>query len=258
MRIAEVVMLVMALLMGGCGQGPQVAGLSPEVLQDLRSPGDRIYSFNLTGFGLGGKKQWELFGNRAQLIEELIYLTDVISIAYGEEETVRVRSDRGTFNRQSTVATLEENVVSTIEPKKGTPQAAPGAKGPTIITCTGPLDVDLDEQIAYFHDNVVVTDPEGKIFCDLLEVYFGQAGAAASEEPGQRRMTKMIARQNVKIIQEGKITYCEQATYTLTDRRIKIEGSPRVEVMESALTTEPQNSTEAQDHNTTETQRGSE
>lgn len=259
--------LVLLLLNGGCSRSRQdgsaardgAHGVRPQDLEDLRSPGDRVYAMKLAGFGERGEKDWELFGNRAQIIEELIYLTDVVSIAYGEEETVRVRSDRGTFNRSSSVAVLEEHVVSTVQSNQP-PASNAKAAGQTVITCTGPLDVDLEKKVAVFHENVIVTDPEAKIFSEILEVYFNEPDApvesgvalaepempaapssvAAPEAPrgvgGRRRLTKMIAKVNVKIVQEGKTTYCDQATYTLHDRKVKIEGNPRVELMESGLT----------------------
>jgi len=89
----------------------------------------------------------------------------------------------------------------------------------TMITCTGPLEIEQVKGIAVFNDNVVVENKEGKLFSDKATAFFN------SEE---KKLIKVISVGNVKIVKGENITLAQKATYFGEDDRLLIEGNPRV------------------------------
>jgi len=92
-------------------------------------------------------------------------------------------------------------------------------KPTTVITCDGPLQVDAQNNIAVFNDNVEVVDERGMIWADMVEVYFN---------PDNKAITKVLAKGNVKIKRGDNITYSEQATYDADSKLIVLTGRPKL------------------------------
>ena len=89
----------------------------------------------------------------------------------------------------------------------------------TIITCTGPLEIDYEKQIAIFNDDVKVNDERGNIFGDRIDVYL---------DPKEERITKAVALGNVRILREGNVTYSQKAVYEAKENRLTLSGRPRL------------------------------
>jgi len=89
----------------------------------------------------------------------------------------------------------------------------------TVITCDGSLDIDYQNSIAVFNDNVKVKDERGEMFSDLMEVFFD------TETKG---IIKIVAKGNVKIINQENESYCNEAIYTASDKKIKLIGRPKL------------------------------
>ena len=90
---------------------------------------------------------------------------------------------------------------------------------PTTVTCTGPLEIEYNEGIAIFNDNVIITHPQGKMFADRATVHFG------TEE---KKIEKIVCEGNVKIEREDNITFAKKATFYADQARLVLEGRPRV------------------------------
>ena len=89
----------------------------------------------------------------------------------------------------------------------------------TVITCDGNLDVDYQNSIAIFNENVRVKDERGEILSDKMEVYFD------SESKG---IKKIIAKGNVKIFRDQNESYSEEAIYAVSDKKITLIGRPKL------------------------------
>ncbi len=104
----------------------------------------------------------------------------------------------------------------TVVIKDGGASVAEGAKGPTIITCDGPLNIDYEKNIAYFRDHVVAKDDRGTLTADRMEVHY---------EKLQRRVSKIIATGNVVVENpDGNKTYSDNVIYLADEGRIILGG----------------------------------
>ena len=89
-------------------------------------------------------------------------------------------------------------------------------KGPTVITCDGPLVVDYEKNIAHFKQNVVAEDTRGKLTADMMDVYYNRVS---------RRVSKIVALGNVVIENpDGNKTYSDSVIYLADEGRIILGG----------------------------------
>ncbi len=88
-----------------------------------------------------------------------------------------------------------------------------------VITCSGPLEIDYNQAKAIFNKDVVVTSKEGKIEADKGIVYFDKSS---------RTIIKIVCEGNVKIEREGNVSFAEKATYLGKEKKIILEGNPRL------------------------------
>jgi lipopolysaccharide assembly outer membrane protein LptD (OstA) len=87
---------------------------------------------------------------------------------------------------------------------------------PTVITCDGPLEIDYEDNIAHFADNVVAEDGRGTLVADYMDVYYNQT---------TQQVHKIIASGNVVIqSKEGNITYSDNAIYLADDGKVILGG----------------------------------
>jgi lipopolysaccharide assembly outer membrane protein LptD (OstA) len=93
-------------------------------------------------------------------------------------------------------------------------------KEPLIITCSGPLEIEYDKNIATFHNNVhVIESPTSEIFCDRMVAEF---------DFKNKKINKVTAFDNVRIVKDGNTSYSDQAVYTNDDKKIVLTGSPKL------------------------------
>ncbi len=103
-----------------------------------------------------------------------------------------------------------------VQAQVGVPATAPDDV--TVITSER-LTFDYRQQFALFERDVVVVDPELRLSCDRLVVWF--------DDDGQARLIK--AEGNVRMTQEDKIAEAGEATYDLEKSRIVLTKNPRVQ-----------------------------
>lgn len=104
--------------------------------------GQQINDFSLSGFGDKGKKAWDLSGQSADILNEVVKLKQVVGNHYTDKDTVNLTADNGNFNKESGVVHLEDNVVIT-------------TSGGAQLT-TDSLDWDRKKQIVSTLDRVNV------------------------------------------------------------------------------------------------------
>ncbi len=236
-------------------------------VEKLSSAEDKIMSFNLSGFTETGRKKWEVEGESANILDNIVNLTNIVAKAYSEETTVTLTADEGAFNRLNNNVHLEKNVV--VVTTEGTrlttdsldwdnksqtistedmvriekenfeaigrggiakPQlkqvklktdVTVKVKPNTVITCEGPLDVDYENNVAVFNNNVKVKDIKGEIYADEVTVLF---------EPKTRKIDRAIAIGNVKITRGNDFTFSQKAEYLALRSKVILTGSPSVEI----------------------------
>ncbi len=98
--------------------------------------------FNLSGISEGGQKTWDIEGDSADIIGDLIKLTNIVANAYGEEPA-NLTAEYGTLDKASGKMHLEKDVVITTKD---------GAK-----LTTDTLDWERNEDLVHTDDRVVLT-----------------------------------------------------------------------------------------------------
>lgn len=103
------VVLFLAFLAAGCAEKPN--SLDTSEMPDMDQ---KILSFNLANYGEDGTKKWNLTGDSADILAEIIYLNNILVDTY-EEPKSKLTSDEGTYDRKSQVITLYKNVLLTTD-----------------------------------------------------------------------------------------------------------------------------------------------
>jgi len=98
--------------------------------------------------------------------------------------------------------------------------------GTTTITCDGPLEINYKKNKATFRNNVEVRDAEGNILADRIDVYFGK---------DTRRVRVVVARGNVRILNEGNVTYSEKAIYLVEQGRVVLPKRPKLVIQREEI-----------------------
>jgi LPS export ABC transporter protein LptC len=89
-------------------------------------------------------------------------------------------------------------------------------KGPTVITCDGPLVIDYEKNIARFRKNVVSQDARGKLTADTMDVYYNRTS---------KKVSKIVALGNVVIENpDGNKTYSDSVVYMAEEGKIILGG----------------------------------
>ncbi|MCB1195844.1 hypothetical protein KDK77_06640 [bacterium] len=90
----------------------------------------------------------------------------------------------------------------------------------TTITCDGPLDVDFPNNIAVFHDNVVIENQRGRVKADLMKVFFNET---------DRSVSLVEATGNVIINIDNKVARSNKAEYKVPEGILELTGDPRIQ-----------------------------
>lgn len=92
--------------------------------------------------------------------------------------------------------------------------------GPNIeITSKGPMELDYTKNIAVFREEVKVTDQEGELLADRMDVTF---------DPETNEAREIIATGNVRIKRGESISYSEKAIYDAGKRKVTLTGKPKL------------------------------
>jgi lipopolysaccharide transport protein LptA len=104
-----------------------------------------------------------------------------------------------------------------LDAKKDAPAVAKDEEQVTVITAEHLL-FDYENSYAIFQDNVVVEDRDMNLTSDKLTVRFGE----------NNEVTYLEAKGKVMIKQAGRIARSDRATYSVTDGKITLTGSPQI------------------------------
>ena len=88
----------------------------------------------------------------------------------------------------------------------------------TVIT-SEKLTFDYKQKFALFEDDVVAVDPQMKLTCNKLVVWF--------DKDGEAKVIK--AEGNVRMAQDDKVAESGEAVYDLRKRKVVLTKSPRVQ-----------------------------
>lgn len=173
-------------------------------------PQQKIKDFYLSNFNDTGSRDWEVKGDEAMVYDNHVDIDKMQATYYLKNDTMSVKSEKATLTKDTMDAQLKDNVELTIPDRQG---------NYIKVTCSGPLEMRYNDGIATFNDNVVVESKEGKLYADKTTVFF------SSQE---KKMLKIVSEGNVKIVREDNVAFAAKATYLGDEKRVVLEGSPRL------------------------------
>ncbi len=169
----------------------------------------RIKDFYLSNYKENGTRAWEINGSEAVVSDRYVDITDMEAKYYTNHTFMQVKSDTARLERETMSVSLRDNVEVDI----------PKGNSSTKINCLGPLEMEYNKGIAVFYNKVVVEHSQGKLFCDKATVFFS---------PEDKKLIKIIAEGNVKIVREDSVTFAQKATYLTEEERLTFEGMPHL------------------------------
>jgi LPS export ABC transporter protein LptC len=233
--------------------------------------GEKARIFSISGFSHTGKKVWEMHGKSADIFSDIINLSDINAVSYGDKVKVSLEADKGVFIRGTNDIELTGNVRivtdegTTLDTATLNWTAKEGLvytdakvfikRKEMDIAGTGALSrhtlklAQLDTDI-----NVSLKKPVAVITCDgPLEVdyekniaYFNNNvkvvdketsintdKATAYFEPRKRSLKMVFCQGNVSIKRGEDITYAKQLTYLPGEGRVMLEGRPKIIIRSS-------------------------
>lgn len=99
-----------------------------------------------------------------------------------------------------------------------------------VITCDGPLEVSYDKGQAIFRNDVKVSQKDSELYTDLATIYF---------DSKTKILDKIVADGNVRLIRGKDTSYSEKAIYYAKDKRIVLEGRPRLVIFPEQAQSDP-------------------
>lgn len=87
----------------------------------------------------------------------------------------------------------------------------------TVVTCSGPLHIDYEKNLAIFKEDVIITDQQGRIFGNQMDVFL---------DPETKKITKTVAVGNVRIERGLNSTFSQKAIYLAEERKVILTGQP--------------------------------
>ena len=236
--------------------------------------GDVISAFKLIGHTDAGRKKWEVQGETADLLSEIVDLSPVRATAYGQVE-VRLSAQRGRFNKGTqnvhlegdvVALTSDEGVMSTQsmdwmqEKQEGRTKewVRVDRPGITAIGLGGTgypkrKQVRMEKRVL-----VILQDPKGKtvVTCDgPMEVDYGRhtarfwkrvkvvdaQGVIRSDrldvafDPATHRMEKAVFWGHVDIDHGGQTAHANRVNYWQPLGRIQLMGHPKLVLFADSL-----------------------
>ena len=245
MKKIVIYLLVVCAIVYGCAKketpkeptAPKPPAAEAAVIDSVKH---KVMSFDLEGLNDNGSKKWDVKGESAEAVtENQVQLNHIVANSYGQNSQATITANKGTYDKSKNNVRLEENVQATIE-NVGEDSAAdvmnfsglvndsPGVKKvkvdkekktKTMITCDGEAQFNYEKNLAYFNKNVKVVNEEGYIDADKITVNL---------DPATKKVYQIVAEGNVKIQRGEDITYSDKATYVESEKKIVLEGRPKL------------------------------
>ncbi|KJJ83808.1 secreted protein containing DUF1239 [Candidatus Omnitrophus magneticus] len=225
----------------------------------------KAYTFSIDGKTTKGVKKWHLEGTTAEMMGDEIQLGQLNAIAFGEEFSAKLVSDKGIYYRDKSLVELVGNVkVTTDEGTLLTTDSAQWSQETREITTDSIVTIvrsnmraegkgaiaDSFKKIAKLIKNVrVAMEPSTIVYCDgPMDVNFGdnvaifQNNVKVRDKDGElfadkltvsfsketKKIAEVRAKGNVKLVRGKSYTLCEEAIYTDGTRSVQFLGKPTI------------------------------
>ena len=264
-RIFIAVLLVIVLV--GCGKQQKTAENSKQVSDKALAENltQNVNTFTLSSVGDDGTSNWKLEGDSADIVEDNVNIKNVRIKSQSKDSAVTMTCKKGLIKKSQDLGIFKEDVLLVYD--DGTTVATDAinwsfknqiaqASGPvcvksgglqtkadgaylkkgvneiqlnknvlmntdsgTTIRCSGPLMLDYKKNIAVFNKDVQIENQRGKMFSKKMVAFF---------DPGKKKVTKVEATGNVKLIRGASVSMSDKAVYYADDGRAVLTGNPVV------------------------------
>ena len=85
--------------------------LRPYAFSVAEEADQSVDGFNLVQYEEGGEKKWQLNGKSAEVEGEKVKINEISALAFGEGTTLKLKANKGSFNRENGLVHLNENVI---------------------------------------------------------------------------------------------------------------------------------------------------
>ena len=89
---------------------------------------EQVQSFSIFGFSEDGKKAWEVEGKSADILSDIINLSDIDANSYGDKVTVNLTADEGVLDRSSN--THRQKLALPVNPVRGIGRRSDKSRSP--------------------------------------------------------------------------------------------------------------------------------
>jgi len=240
-----------------------------EVDQEVRisdgvSEEQKILSFDMTGYTKDGQKKWDIKGQSADIVSDIVILNDLQANAYSGGRTVNLKAENGQYDKKKNSVKLEDDVVITtsdgihltaewfqwesetdlittesyVEVKKDNLYAA----GYGASASTSDKEVQLERDIVVVQDEVTIRC-EGPLAID-----YGKDKASfyeqvkVTEPRGElfadrldiffnrksRQIETVVAERNVELRQGDNLARGQKIVYTMASGEVVLTGDPEI------------------------------
>jgi len=263
--------ILFAVAVSGCAgkeqeEKPQVPDFERAKQAEEKPADQQVLQFDLTSYTDGGTKRWEVKGKSANVVNEMVEMEDINATTYGEDNTLGLRADEGTYDKELNKVHLESNVViTTSDGAELTADTMDWDSKNNVITSESPVKIEREEitlsakgvkgepdlRKAQFEKDVKIDMYDGAtvITCDgIMEVDYekniaifndnvkivDEKGQITSDvlyaylNPETKTIDKAIAKGNVKIIRGNNHSKSEEAVYLAEEKRVILKGRPEI------------------------------
>ncbi|OED36750.1 LPS export ABC transporter periplasmic protein LptC [PVC group bacterium (ex Bugula neritina AB1)] len=127
-----------------------------------------------------------------------------------------------TIHKNKNRATIEKNVTLKNFNKHAN-------EHPSVITCSGKMEFNYDEDFVELFDNVSIVDPRLNLRADYMKIFFDRI---------TQKLDRVLCQGNVMINQDLKKAMGEMAEYDVSDGAVYLTGNPKVLKNNHILTAE--------------------
>jgi len=112
-------------------------------------PNQQLEGFNLNGYTNSGKKSWDINGDKANIDDQTIKVTNVNANFYDAKENANLKSKSGTIDKTNGDVHLQDDVIVTAD------------RGTTLTTDS--LDWSRNKDLVKTDDEVTIQDEKGSV-----------------------------------------------------------------------------------------------
>lgn len=263
---AAILGLVLILNVNGCGNKKTTGENSVENESLNEQTDQKILTFSLSGYSEGGKRNWDLKGDSADVLKtNVVLLNNVLGHSYDKNNNITLTANKGEFDKNQNNLLLKENVVATTvdgatlttdhmnwnatkeevdtdaivninrENMEATGEGACGQPDLKYMQLKKNVTVELKPSTVITCDGALEVDTQNNkaVFNDNVLVVDERGKLWADKvevyfDPIKKGIDKVVAKGNVKIERGENVTYSEEASYDANSKLMVLSGRPKL------------------------------